>query len=81
MLQQIREEGVSFVWQRVSDSVALAARLALRHVSEKVNIERGLDNIDMDENIIQVFVKCQECASKMFDMALDRKGMQNLHVG
>ena len=58
MLQQIKDEGISLAWQRVSDSVGLAARLAQRHVSEKVNIERGSENIDTEENIIQVFIEC-----------------------
>ena len=37
----VKTESVSFAWQRVSDSVGLAARLAQRHVSEKVNAEKA----------------------------------------
>ena len=62
MLQQIKSEGVSFAWQRVSDSVGLAARLAQRHVSEKVNAEKSLDGVDEQENIIQVVFNCEENA-------------------
>ena len=58
MLQQKKDEGISFAWQRVSDSVGLAAKLAQRHVSEKVKIERGSENIDMEQNIIQVLIEC-----------------------